>query len=85
MTDVWQPRESDEYPYEIQQAGPVAQRVFDRVEQGLLNDGYSLETADMMLHHSLDQILKQAKQEAAPATATRKSAPRKSAQRPRGR
>ena len=55
------PRESDEYPHAIQRAGKYARRVFDRVEKGLLADGYPQELVDVALGHDLDQILAQAK------------------------
>lgn len=58
------PRRSDAYPMAIQEAGPNAIRVFDRVEHGLLNDGYTLEETDMLLQYNLDQILAQANLEA---------------------
>jgi hypothetical protein len=55
-------RESDEYPHAIQAAGPVAMRVFDRVEQGLIEDGYTSDEADMLMQINLDQVLTEAQQ-----------------------
>lgn len=62
MSEPLPPREDDEYPYAIQRAGSAARRVFDRVERGLLSDGYSQEETDMLLMLNLDQILEQAEQ-----------------------
>lgn len=56
-----EPRRPDEYPFAIQRAGPVAIRVFDQVEQALLDDGFTQEEADGLLMLNLDKILAEAK------------------------
>lgn len=56
-----EPRHRDEYPFAIQRAGPVAFRVFDQVEQALLDDGFTQEEVDGLLMINLDQILAEAK------------------------
>ena len=56
------PRRRDEYPFAIQQAGHVAFRVFDQVEQGLLDDGFTQEEGDDLMMINIDQILTEAQQ-----------------------
>lgn len=56
-------RDTDEYPLAIQRAGKSAMAIFDRVEEGLLADGYPQHVVDMMIGMDLDAILAQAKLE----------------------
>jgi hypothetical protein len=53
-------RASDEYPYAIQAAGPIAMRVFDYLEQSLIEDGYSPDDADMLMQINIDQVIVEA-------------------------
>ena len=58
-----QTRDDDEYPMAIQQAGPYAKRVFDRVEQGLLSDGFTPDEAEMLMQINMSDIIEQAQAE----------------------
>lgn len=62
-------RQPHEYPAAIQLAGQPAMRVYDRVERGLLSDGYTPDEAMMLMDINQDQILAQAQTEAKTETA----------------
>lgn len=66
-------RAQDEYPFDIQRAGPAAMEVFDRVERGLLSDGYTQSEADMLMQINLGKIVAQADHERAAAEAAKAS------------
>lgn len=53
--------DTSEYPAPIRQAGPRAMVVYDRVEKGLLADGYTADEASMLMDINLAQILAEAK------------------------
>jgi hypothetical protein len=58
-------RAQDEYPFAVQHAGVAAMAVYDRVERGLLADGYTQAEADMLMQINLGKILAQADHERA--------------------
>jgi len=51
-----------DYPGPVQATGESAMLAYDRLEQALLDDGYTMDEASMLLDINLEKVLAEAKQ-----------------------